>query len=105
MAAFATAVVIASTGDLRMAPGSSISFSVTWGSNISPFRWSRAWASIPSSGDEDSAQKRPHRVERLRVSLLNPASTRIPVTLRGKGQSGAPAVVRIQVLSSQVDTY
>lgn len=44
MAAFTTEVVIASAGDLSMASGVPISFSVTWGSNISPFRWSRVWA-------------------------------------------------------------
>ena len=56
MAAFTTAVVIASAGDLSMTSGIPISFSVTWGSNIGPFRWSRVWAGIVSPGDEDSAQ-------------------------------------------------
>ena len=45
MAAFTTAVVIASAGDLSMAPGIPISFSVTWGSNIGPLRWIQVLAS------------------------------------------------------------
>jgi hypothetical protein len=105
MAAFTTAVVIASAGDLSMTPGTSISFSVTWGSNISPFRWSRVWAGVQSPGDEDSAQSVTIQSEGSAWSLSNPASTPTLVTLRGNGQSGAPVVARIQVLSSQVDTF
>ncbi|HEX4234784.1 MAG TPA: hypothetical protein VH041_10785, partial [Caldimonas sp.] len=73
MAAFTTAVVIASAGDLSMTPGTSISFSVTWGSNISPFRWSRVWAGVQSPGDEDSAQSVTIQSEGSAWSLSNPA--------------------------------
>jgi len=105
MAAFTTAVVIASAGDMSMTSGVPISFSVTWGSNISPFRWSRVWAGIESPGDEDTAQSVTIQSEGSAWSLSNLASTATHVTLRGQGQSGAPVVARIQVLSSQVDTF
>jgi|SRR5208283_2397093 len=105
MAAFTTAVVIASAGDLSMTSGVSISVSVTWGSNISPLRWSRVWAGIESPGDQDSSQSVTIQSEGSAWHLLSPASTANLVTLRGQGQSGAPIVARIQVLSSQEDTY
>jgi hypothetical protein len=105
MAASTTAVVIASAGDLSMEPGVPLSFSVTWGSNISPFRWSRVWAAIESPGDADSAQSVTIQSEGSEWSLSSPASTANLVTMRGQGQSGAPVVARIQVLSSQVDTF
>jgi hypothetical protein len=46
MAAFTTAFVAASAGVLTMARGSTISFTVTWGSNISQFRFNRIWAGV-----------------------------------------------------------
>ncbi|MEO8921514.1 MAG: hypothetical protein ABI330_01555 [Caldimonas sp.] len=105
MATLTTAVVVASAGDLSMTPGVPISFSVTWGSNISPFRWSRVWAAIESAGDGDTAQSVTIESEGSTWNLSSPASTANQVTLRGEGQSGAPVVARIQVLSSQVDTF
>jgi hypothetical protein len=105
MAAFTTAVVIASAGDLSMAPGVPISFSITWGSNISPFRWSRVWAGVESPGDADTAQSVTIQSEGSAWSLSDPASTANLVTVLGQGQSGAPVVARIQVLASQVDTF
>jgi hypothetical protein len=105
MAASTAAVVIASAGTVSMASGVPISVSVTWGSNISPFRWSRVWAAIESPGDEDSAQSVTIQSEASAWNGSSPASTPIMVILRGQGQSGAPVVARIQVLSSQVDTF
>ncbi len=105
MAASTTAVVIASAGDLSMTSGVPVSFSVTWGSNISPFRWSRVWAGIESAGDANSAQSVTIESEGSAWNLSSPASTANLVTLRGHGQSGAPVVARIQVLASQVDTF
>jgi len=105
MAAFTTAVVIASAGDLSIASGGTVSFGVTWGSNISPFRWTRVWAGVESPGDEDSAQSVTIVSEGSAWSLSQPGSTVNLVTLRGRGQSGAPVVARIQVLASQVDTF
>ena len=105
MAAFTTEVVIASAGTLSMAPGVPISFSVTWGSNISSFRWSRVWAGVVSAGDGDTAQSVTIQSEGSAWNLSSPASTANLVTLRGQGQSGAPVVARIQVLASQVDTF
>ena len=105
MAAFTTAVVIASAGDLSMTSGIPISFSVTWGKNISPFRWSRVWAGIESPGDEDTAQSVTIQSEGSAWNLSRAASTANLVTLRGQGSSGAPVVARIQVLASQVDTF
>jgi hypothetical protein len=105
MAASTTNVVVASAGTISMTSGVPISFSVTWGSNISPFRWTRIWAGIQSPGDEDSGQSVVVQSEGSAWSLSNPASTANLVTLRGQGQSGAPVVARIQVLASQVDTF
>jgi hypothetical protein len=105
MATSTTSVVIASAGHLSMTSGVPISFSVTWGSNISPFRWSRVWAGIESPGDGDAAQSVTLQSEGSAWSLSNPASTANLVTLLGQGQLGAPVVARIQVLSSQVDTF
>ncbi len=53
MAAFTTQVVVASAGILTMARGSTISFTVTWGSNISQFRFNRIWAGVVAASDED----------------------------------------------------
>jgi hypothetical protein len=105
MSAFTTAVVIASAGDMSMTPGVPISFSVTWGSNISPFRWSRVSAGVESPGDADAAQSVTIQSEGSAWSISNPASTADLVTLLGQGESGAPVVARIQVLASQVDTF
>lgn len=105
MAAFTTAVVIASAGRISMASGVPVSFSVTWGSNISAFRWSRVWAGIEPASDMDREQSVTVQSEGSGWSLSSPMSTRNLVTLRGKGESGAPIVARIQVLSSQVDTF
>jgi len=100
-----TSVLIMSAGDLSMTSGVPISFGVRWGSNISPFRWTRVWAGIESPGDEDSAQSVTVQSEGSAWSLSNPATTVNTVTLLGRGQSGAPVVARIQVLASQNDTF
>ena len=105
MAASTNAVVIASAGTLSMTSGVPVSFSVTWGSNISPFRWTRVWAGVESPGDGDTAQSVTIVSEGQAWSLSNPAARANTVTLRGQGQSGAPVVARIQVLASQVDTF
>ena len=105
MAAFTTAVVIASAGTLSMTSGVPISFSVTWGSNISAFRWTRVWAGIVPASDEDRAQSVTIQSEGSAWNSSRPASTANLVTLRGQGESGAPVVARIQVLASQVDTF
>jgi hypothetical protein len=105
MAAFTTAVVVASAGVLTMARGSTISFTVTWGSNISPFRFNRIWAGVVSPGDEDSQQSVTIVSEGSQWNLSSPASTPMAMTLRGNGGSGAPIQARIQVLASQVDTF
>jgi hypothetical protein len=105
MAASSNSVLIMSAGTLSMASGVPISFGVTWGANISPFRWTRVWAGIQSAGDEDTAQSVSIQSEGSAWNLSNPASTTNLVTLRGQGQSGAPVVARIQVLASQADTF
>jgi hypothetical protein len=105
MAPFTTAVVVASAGDVSIASGSTISFSVTWGSNISPFRWSRIWPAVESAGDSDILQTVTIVAEGSQWNLETPASTAIVATLRGDGESGAPIAAKIQVLSSQVDTF
>ena len=105
MAAFTTAVVVASAGVLTIARGSTISFTVTWGSNISPFRFNRVWAGVQSPGDEDSHQSVTIVSEGSQWDLSNPASTPLAMSLRANGQSGAPIAARIQVMASQVDTF
>ena len=105
MAAFTTAVVVASAGVLTMARNSTVSFSVTWGSNISSFRFSRIWPAILSAADEDIHQSVTFVSEGSQWDASNIASTPIAVTLRANGQSGAPIAARIQVLASQVDTF
>ena len=78
------------TGEERILPGA---------------RWFLCTASfIVSPGDEDSAQGVTIQSEGSAWNLLSPASTPM-ATLRGQGQSGAPVVARIQVLSSQEDTF
>jgi len=105
MAAFTTAVVIASAGVLTMARGSTISFTVTWGSNVSQFRFNRIWAGVVGASDEETQQSVTIVSEGSQWSSSSPASTPLAMTLRGNGQSGAPVQARIQVLASQVDTF
>ena len=105
MAAFTTAVVVPSAGVLTMARGSTISFSVSWGSNISQFRFNRIWAGVVGASDEDTQQSVTIVSEGSQWSSSSPASTPLAMTLRGNGQSGAPVQARIQVLASQVDTF
>lgn len=102
---FATSVLIGSAGTLSMTSGIPISFGVTWGSNISTFRWTRVWAPVQSPGDEDSGQSVTLQSEGTAWTLSNPASITSLVTLRGQGGSGAPVIARIQVLASQTDTF
>jgi len=105
MAAFTTAVVIASAGVLTIARGSTISFTVTWGSNISPFRFNRIWPAIQTAGDEDTQQSVTIVSEGSQWNLSSPASTPLAASVRANGQSGAPIAARIQVMASQVDTF
>jgi hypothetical protein len=105
MAAFTTEVVIASAGVVSLSSGVPVTFIVTWGSHISPFRWTRVWAGVVSAGDDDTAQSVTIESEGSAWSLSNAAATANLVTLRGRGQSGAPVLARVQVLASQVDTF
>jgi hypothetical protein len=98
-----TAVVIASAGTLSITPGTSVPFTVTWGNNISPFRWSRIWPAVTGAADQATHQT---------VTIVSegsqwdtPASIAIAATIRGDGDQGAPVVARIQVMSSQEDTF
>ena len=105
MAAFTTAFVAASAGVLTMSKGSIVSFTVTWGSNISQFRFNRVWAGVVGAADEDIHQSVTFVSEGSQWDASNIASTPMAVTLRANGQSGAPIQARIQVLASQVDTF
>jgi len=105
MAAFTTAVVVASAGILTMAKGSTISFTVTWGSNISQFRFNRIWAGVVGASDEDTQQSVTIVSEGSQWNTSSPASTPLAMSLRGNGQSGAPIAARIQVMATQVDTF
>jgi hypothetical protein len=103
MAQFTTAVVVASAGTLSMLPGTPVPFTVTWGKKISPFRWSRIWPAISGAADEANHQTVTVVSEGSRWDT--PASHAIAATIRGDGDTRAPVVARIQVLSSQEDTF
>jgi hypothetical protein len=105
MAGSTNALLVASAGVVSLTPGATVSFGVLWGSNISPFRWTRVWAAVESPGDEDSAQSVTLVSEGSAWNLSDPAVTENTMTLKGQGQSGAPVLARIQVLASQVDTF
>ncbi|HJY77701.1 MAG TPA: hypothetical protein VKE95_13775 [Burkholderiales bacterium] len=105
MAAFTTQFVAASAGVLTMAKGSTVSFIVTWGSNISSFRFNRVWPAIVDAADEDIHQSVTFVSEGSQWDASNITSTPMAVTLRANGQSGAPIQARIQVFASQVDTF
>ena len=105
MTATTTSVLIASVGGISIKPGVPVSFSITWGANISPTRWSRIWAAIESPGDQDSAQSITIQSEGSAWNLSNPSVTTNQVTLRGTGQSGATVMARVQLLTSQADTF
>lgn len=103
MAQFSTAILVASAGDVSMAPGSTISFTVTWGGFISSFRWSRIWPAIQSAADEANHQTVTIISEGSRWDT--PGSIAIAASLRGDGDSGAPVVANIEVMASRDDTF
>jgi hypothetical protein len=105
MAASTNAVVIVPAGVVSIASGATISFSISWGANISPTRWSRVWPALISPGDADSAQSVTIVSEASTWSLSSPATSVNQTTLRGQGRSGAAVVARLQLLCSQVDTF
>lgn len=86
MAAFTTAVVVASAGVLTIARGSTISFTVTWGSNISPFRFNRIWPVIQTAGDEDTHQSVTLVSEGSQWDLSKPASVALAASVRGNAR-------------------
>jgi hypothetical protein len=103
MTQFSNAIVVASAGDLSMAPGSEISFTVTWGDNISPFRWSRIWPAVQSAADE--ANQQTVTVISEGSQWNSPASVALAVTLRGDSDLGATVVANIEVMACQDDTF
>ena len=103
MAEFSSAILVASAGDLSIAAGSTISFTVTWGDNISSFRWSRIWPAIQSAAD--TANHQSVTVVSEGSQWDTPSSVAIAVTLRGDSDLGAPVVANIEVMSSQDDTF
>ena len=105
MAAFTTAFVAASAGILTMARGSTTSFTVTWGSNISQFRFNRIWAGVVGASDEDTQQSVTIVSEGSRGKQVESRQHPDVHELARNGQSGAPIQARIQVLASQVDTF
>lgn len=103
MATFSNAILVASAGVLTMTPGSPISFTVSWGNNISPFRWSRIWPAIQGASDEANHQTVTFVSEGSQWDM--PGSNSIAVTIRGDGDLGAPVSALIQVMASQGDTF
>jgi hypothetical protein len=103
MATFSNAILVASAGVLSMTPGIPISFNVTWGNNISTFRWSRIWPGIESAADQANHQTVTFLSEGSQWDT--PSSIAIAATLRGDGDSGAPVSAMIQVMASQDDTF
>jgi hypothetical protein len=86
-----------------MTPGIPISFTLTWGSNISSFRWSRIWPAVQGAADQATHQT---------VTLVSegsqwdtPASVAIAATIIGEGDLGAPVVANIEVMAAQNDTF
>jgi hypothetical protein len=88
-----------------MLPGTPVSFLVTWGANISPYRWSRIWPAILGASDEANHQTVTVVSEGSQWNSAAPASVAILATIRGDGDTRAPVVAEIQVMSSQEDTF
>ena len=102
---FSTSVIIGSAGTVTIESNNSFVCYVTWGSFISPFRWSRLWAPVQSPGDADYHQAVTITSEGSQWDLSNPATTVLVATLQGTGGSGAPVVAQLQVMASQNDTF
>ena len=102
---FSTSVIIGSAGTVTIESNNSFVCYVTWGSFISPLRWSRLWAAVESPGDADSHQAVTILSEGSQWDLSNPATTALVATLQGTGSSGAPVIARLQVMASQNDTF
>jgi hypothetical protein len=86
-----------------MSPGQSVPFTLTWGNNISPYRWSRIWPAVTSAADEATHQTVTVISEGSRWDT--PATYAIAATIRGDGDMGTPVVALIQVMFSQEDTF
>jgi hypothetical protein len=102
---FTTKVIVASAGIVSMSPGTPVSFTVSWGQNISSSRWSRIWPAILPASDEANHQT---------VTVVSEGSqwdtdaffNAIAATIRGDSDLGAPVVAaEIQVMVSQEDTF
>ena len=69
---FSTSVIIGSAGTVTIESNNSFVCYVTWGSFISPFRWSRLWAPVQSPGDADYHQAVTITSEGSQWDLSNP---------------------------------
>lgn len=103
MAQFSNSILVTSAGELSMSPGTDISFTVSWGNNISPYRWSRICPALSGASDEATQQSVAFVSEGTAWST--PSSYVLAVTLRGDGDLGAPVSAYIQVMASQDDTF
>ena len=81
MAQFTNKLVVASAGTISMSPGFPVSFDVLWGTNISPFRWTRIWPAGVGASDEATFQTVTVVSEAARWDT--PASHVLAVTVRG----------------------
>lgn len=105
MATFSNQVLVSSAGVMTLTPGVPLAFSVHWGANISPLRWSRLSAGVVSPGDADVEHSVAFVSEGTGWRLAEPGRTVIYATLRGEAQLAGPVQVRLQVLASQDDTF
>jgi hypothetical protein len=103
MAQFTDKILVASAGNISMSPGFPVSFTVTWGNNISSFRWSRIWPAIQAASDEANHQTVTIVSEGSRWDT--PSSIAISATLRGDSDTSAPVVAKIEVMAAQADTF
>jgi hypothetical protein len=108
MASSTDKILIMSAGNISMTPGVPISFTVTWGHNvsgnfISPFRWSRIWPAVQGASDEANFQTVTILSEGSRWD--SPASIAISATLRGDSDNRVPVVAKIEVMAAQADTF
>jgi hypothetical protein len=103
MAQFSRSIVVTSAGTVSITPGTPLSFIVTWGSNISPFRWSRIWPAIIGAADVANHQTVTFLSEGSQWDT--PSSFSIAATLRGDSDSDVPVEANIQVMASQDDTF
>ncbi len=103
MAQFSNSILVASAGLISITPGSPVSFTVSWGDNISPYRWSRVWPAILGASDEANHQSVTISAEGSQWDT--PGSNSLAMTIVGNSDLGGTVTAEIQVMASQADTF